>query len=61
MSTFLSNDKFGRENYTGEWRFGMITGMGRMVWKSGATYSGGTMNILPQNAFIQAYKIIHTE
>ena len=40
MSTFPSNDKFGRENYTGEWRFGMITGMGKMVWKSGAMYSG---------------------
>ena len=39
----------------------MITGMGRMVWKSGATYSGGTMNILPQNAFIQAYTKIYTE
>ena len=33
---YLANDKFGRANYTGEWRFGMITGIGTMVWKSGA-------------------------
>ena len=33
---YLANDKFGRANYTGEWRFGMITGVGTMIWKSGA-------------------------
>ena len=33
---YLANDKFGRANYTGEWRFGMITGIGTMFWKSGA-------------------------
>ena len=33
---YLANDRFGRANYTGEWRFGMITGIGMMVWKSGA-------------------------
>ena len=37
---YLTNDKFGRANYTGEWRFGMITGEGLMIWKSGAVYSG---------------------
>ncbi|XP_023344099.1 phosphatidylinositol 4-phosphate 5-kinase 8 [Eurytemora carolleeae] len=33
---YLTNDKFGRINYTGEWRFGMITGYGIMHWKNGA-------------------------
>ena len=26
--------------FAGEWRFGMITGEGVMVWKSGARYAG---------------------
>ena len=33
---YLANDKFGRSNYTGEWRFGMVTGRGIMHWKNGA-------------------------
>ena len=51
---YLANDKFGRANYTGEWRwaggaalkrapmlprFGMITGSGTMHWKSGARWT----------------------
>ena len=51
---YMANDKFGRANYTGletiiyfrditeyfsgEWRFGTITGVGTMHWKSGARY-----------------------
>ena len=61
MSTFLSNDKFGRENYTGEWRFGMITGMGKMVWKSGAMYSGAPWLFFLKCFYSGLYKYLYRE
>ena len=34
--TFMPNDRFGRHNYTGSWRRGLIEGQGIIHWKNGA-------------------------
>ncbi len=34
--TFMASDKFGRHNYTGTWRKGLLHGKGVIHWKNGA-------------------------
>ena len=38
LITFMPNDEFGRFNYTGTWRKGLLDGYGVIFWKNGAKY-----------------------